>query len=343
MASTPFDAPRAAPVFASRHFRAEREGDWARLEQLLDKVEKRSARRLSEEDLIELPTLYRATLSALSVARETSLDAAMVAYLESLSTRAYFVIYGCREPWLKQLGGFFRRGWPQAVRAIMPEIVLMAALFIVSAVAGYFLVRGQPAWFDALVPPEFASGRDMGATTAYLRETLYGKPQQGGLEVFATFLFTHNAGVSILAFALGFAFAIPTLLLIADNGVMLGAFYAVYIPHGLGLGLTGWLMIHGTTELSAIVLAGAAGLHIGRAVAFPGERSRLAAAGDAGKRAAMVMMGVVVMLFFAGLLEGFGRQLITNDYARLTIAAGMFTLWVSYFGLIGREARNGAA
>ena len=73
------------------------------------------------------------------------------------------------------------------------------------------------------------------------------------------------------------------------------------------------------------------------------DRSRMAAAGDAGKRAAMVMMGVVVMLFFAGLLEGFGRQLITNDYARLSIAAGMFTLWVSYFGLIGREARNGAA
>lgn len=343
MASPPLAAPRAAPVFASRHFRAEREGDWARLEQLLDKVEKRSARRLSEEDLVELPRLYRATLSALSVARETSLDAAMIAYLESLSTRAYFVIYGCREPWLRQIGGFFRRGWPRAVRAIAPEIALMAALFIASAVAGYFLVSGQPGWYDAIMPPEMAAGRDMGASTAFLRDTLYGKQDREGLDVFATFLFTHNAGVSILAFALGFAFAIPTLFLVADNGVMLGAFYAVYVPHGLAFGLTGWLMIHGTTELSAIVLAGAAGLHIGRAVAFPGERSRLAAAGDAGKRAGMVMMGVVVMLFFAGLLEGFGRQLITDDYARLTIAAGMFTLWVSYFGLVGREARDGAA
>lgn len=345
MASHPFDtAPETrlrAPVFASRHFRAEREGDWARLEKLLDTVEKKSPRRLSENDLVELPRLYRATLSALSIARETSLDASTIAYLENLATRAYFVLYGCREPWLRQLGGFFRRGWPRAVRAIAPEIALIAALFIASAVAAYFLVLHEPGWFEAIIPEGFSSGRDMAASTEFLRHSLYDRPKQDGLEVFATYLFTHNASISIFAFALGFAFGVPTLFLIAQNGAMLGAFYAVYIPHGLGWGLTGWLMIHGTTELSAIVLAGAAGLHIGRAVAFPGERTRLAAAGDAGRRAATVMMGVIVMLLCAGLLEGFARQLITGDLPRFAIAAAMLTLWVGYFTLGGREWRRG--
>jgi uncharacterized membrane protein SpoIIM required for sporulation len=96
-------------------------------------------------------------------------------------------------------------------------------------------------------------------------------------------------------------------------------------------------MIHGSTELSAIILAGAAGLHIGRAVAFPGDRSRLAAAGDAGRRGALVMIGVVIMLLAAGLLEGFARQLITADSARYAIAAAMFALWVVYFALGGRR------
>ena len=145
----------------------------------------------------------------------------MTAYLESLSTRAYFVLYGCRDPLWRQIGGFFTHGWPTAVRGIVGETLLIAALFFACALAGYFLVAGDPAWFNALVPAEMAGGRDMNATAQYLRSTLYDAPDQGGLEVFATYLFTHNAQISILAFALGFAFAIPTFFLIASNGVLL--------------------------------------------------------------------------------------------------------------------------
>jgi uncharacterized membrane protein SpoIIM required for sporulation len=326
-----------SPAFGVSQFRAEREADWKRLETLLDLVEKKSPRRLSTEDLFELPRLYRSTLSALSIARETSLDGSMIAYLESLCTRAYFILYGCRDSFWKQIAGFFAQGWPAAVRGVVPEILIIAALFIGSGLAGYFLVMADPGWFGAIVPGELASGRNMQASVETLRESIYGAPKQGGLEIFATALFTHNSQVSIMAFALGFAFGIPTLLLIASNGVLLGAFYAAFISKGLGVGFTGWLMIHGSTELSAIILAGAAGLHIGRAVAFPGDRSRLAAAGEAGRRGAIVMIGVVIMLLAAGLLEGFARQLITADAARFAIAAAMFALWVVYFTLGGRR------
>ncbi|MBA4761419.1 stage II sporulation protein M [Sphingomonas sp.] len=324
-------------VFGVSQFRAEREADWQRLEAMLDLIEKKSPRRLSSEDLFELPRLYRSTLSALSIARETSLDGSMIAYLESLSTRAYFILYGCRDSFWKQLGGFFAQGWPAAVRWMVPEILIIAALFIGSGLAGYFLVLADPGWFGAIVPGELASGRNMQASVETLRESIYGAPDHDGLEIFATFLFTHNSQVSIMAFALGFAFGIPTLFLIASNGVLLGAFYAAFVSKGLGVGFTGWLMIHGSTELSAIILAGAAGLHIGRAVAFPGDRSRLAAAGEAGRRGALVMIGVVIMLLVAGLLEGFARQLITADAARFAIAATMFAIWVVYFALVGRR------
>lgn len=327
-------------VFGVSQFRAEREADWKRLEAMLDLIEKKSPRRLSSDDLFELPRLYRSTLSALSIARETSLDGSMIAYLESLSTRAYFVLYGCRDSLWSQLGGFFAQGWPVAVRGLVPEILIIAALFIGSALAGYFLVLADPAWFNAIVPAELAGGRNMQASVETLRRSIYGAPDHSGLEVFATSLFTHNSQVSIMAFALGFAFGIPTLFLIASNGILLGAFYAAFVSKGLGVGLTGWLMIHGSTELSAIILAGAAGLHIGRSVAFPGVRSRLAAASEAGRRGALVMIGVVIMLLVAGLLEGFARQLITDDAARFAIAAAMFALWVAYFALGGRRRRG---
>src|SRR6185295_6395833 len=77
----------------SLRFRQERETTWLRLEDLLTRVEKRSPRSLSDEDMLAIPGLYRATLSSLSVARSTSLDQALIEYLEALVARAYF--FGC--------------------------------------------------------------------------------------------------------------------------------------------------------------------------------------------------------------------------------------------------------
>lgn len=323
--------------FGAHHFRTEREADWARLEELLDKLEAKSPRRLSDTDLIDLPRLYRATLSSLSIARATSLDASLVAYLEALSTRAYFALYSAREPWGRQVKAFFTTHWPRAVRAIAWELLLSTALLLLSAFAAYHLVRTDPAWYSAMISPELASGRDMNATAATLRESLYGKPGEAPLEIFATSLFTHNSQVSILAFALGFLFGIPTIILAVQNGAMGGAMFAAFVPHGLGWGLFAWLMIHGTTEISAIAIATAAGIHIGRAVAFPGDRSRMTAAAEAGRRGAIVMIGVILMLLIAGLLEGFARQLVIDDSARLAIGGGMLALWITYFSFGGRR------
>ena len=80
----------------SQRFRAEREADWLRLEGLLKQLEAGRRAQLSDEDVIALPVLYRATLSSLSVARAISLDHSLIAYLESLCTRAYFFVYGSR-------------------------------------------------------------------------------------------------------------------------------------------------------------------------------------------------------------------------------------------------------
>lgn len=319
-------------ILRSQRFRAEREGDWKRLERLLGKVEGASAGALSDEELLALPVLYRATLSSLSVARATSLDKSLIDYLEDLSTRAYFLVYGVRGKPLERIGRFIAHDWPAAVKAVWPETLASGFAFILGAVVAFVLVGGDPDWFYAFVPRELAGGRDPAATAEFLRQTLYGKPDGStGLSAFATFLFTHNVQVSLMAFALGFAFGLPTVVLTFWNGCTLGALYAVFARQGLGSELGGWLMIHGATELFACVLAGAAGLRIGLSLAFPGDRTRMEAAAGAGRTAGAVMAGVVVMLLFAGLLEGFGRQLITTDAARYAIAVGTGVLWLAYF------------
>ena len=155
--------------------------------------------------------------------------------------------------------------------------------------------------------------------------------------MFSTFLFTHNARIGMMCFALGFALGLPTLFLLIQTGLMLGAFIALYDSRGLGVEIVGWLMIHGVTELGAIVLCGAAGLMLGYAIAFPGAQSRLANLAQHGRRAAMVVMGAVFMLLIAGMLEGLGRQLINDTSMRLTIAGATLLIWLGYYVTGGRS------
>jgi uncharacterized membrane protein SpoIIM required for sporulation len=320
--------------------RAEREGEWRRLDELVSICEKRSPRALSDEDLMALPVLYRGALSSLSLARETSLDLDLVTYLEGLCARAYFFIYGVRTSPGGRLRLFLRHDWPAAVGALWRETLASALLILIGVAAGYLLVRSDPSWYGAFVPEELAGGRDFSADPAFLRGTLYDSGGVDALAVFATFLFTHNAQVAILCFALGFAFGAPTALLLTYQGTMLGAIVALFVSNGLGFELGGWLIIHGSTEIFAIVLAGAAGLRIGWSVVFPGRASRLDAAATAGRVAAIVMVGVVAMLLVAGLLEGFGRQLIVSDYARYGVGSAMLLLWFAYYYL-PRRPPNG--
>ncbi len=315
----------------SHRFRTEREADWRRLETLLARVERRSASSLSYEEMVALPALYRHALSSLSVARAISLDQSVVEYLEALCTRAYFFVYGPRSTLLERLSGFFAHAWPAAVKSLWRETLVSAAITVLGALAGYLLVMHDADWFFSFVPEGLASGRDPSAATEFLRKTLYDDGGRKGLSMLAAYLFTHNAGIAILAFALGFALCVPTVLLVAYNGCMLGAFFALYVQHGLGFQLGGWMMIHGVTEISAVTLAGAAGFKIGWTVAFPGRKTRVDALGDAGRQAATVMGGVVVMLVVAGLLEGFARQLIKDDLVRYAVALTSAVVWGAYF------------
>lgn len=335
------DAPPdiEAATLRSDKFRLARERDWKRLDRLVESLEKGRLRRLSDDDLLALPVLYRQAASSLAVARETSLDAATLGYLESLVRRAWFQVYGPRAhfgTWLKR---FLSGGWSRAVREIGFEVAIAFAVMVAGTAVGWLLVAGNPEWYYAMVPSDMSDGREPGASAAVLARTLQGHGPSG-LSMLAAYLFSHNSAVVILAFGLGFAFGIPTLMLLLYTAAMLGAMLWLFFDAGLGWQFVAWIAVHGTTELSAILLAGAAGLHIGRTMAFPGERSVLAAAAASGRRAAQVMAGAILMLAVAGLLEGYVRQLVAAPLVRAGIGATMLLVWFNYFLFVGR--RHGA-
>jgi uncharacterized membrane protein SpoIIM required for sporulation len=273
------------------------------------------------------------------VARAISLDRNLLEYLEALTTRSYFCVYGARRRPLAVLWSFFAQRFPAAVRRARWELLVSALLLGLGALAGFALTASDVDRYYGLVDADMAQGRDPTATTEELRAVLFDEDRTAGdlLAGFASFLFTHNAQVGILCFALGFAVGIPVFYLLFYNGLLLGAMSALYHGRGLAVEWWSWILPHGVTELLAIVLCGAAGLLQARAIIVPGRHSRFAELVAAGKRAGVIVIGCVAMFFLAALLEGFFRQLVHSVPVRYAVVAGTTLLWTAYFLLAGRE------
>jgi uncharacterized membrane protein SpoIIM required for sporulation len=320
-------------------FRREREATWTELERLVARIEGDGLDSLGPDDVARLPTLYRATLSSLSVSRGISLDANLSEFLESLAARAYIAIYGAKRHPLKVAWSFLRQRFPAAVRAAHRQVALAALVMTLGAVTGQVLTQRDPARFYSFVSEGYAQGRGPSSSTEDLRAVLYGKRDAADLlAAFAMFLFTHNARIGMVCFAAGFAAGVPTLLALFANGLILGAFAGLYQDRGLGLEFWAWVLPHGVTELLAVVLCGGAGLVLADALLFPGRHTRRHALAVRGREAAVIVMGAVLMFLLAGLIEGIFRQAVHDVRVRVALASLTLCAWPVYFLRAGRES-----
>ncbi len=339
MVTTLADDRPEIELMRSARFRKDREGEWKRLADLVAHVEKRGLSGLSFDESLELTALYRQSVNSLSLAREISLDQALLHYLESLTTRAYLAVYAPRTTLVGLVGRFFKTGAPQAIRRSWLHILVATFLLFGGAFAAYFLTLSDPTWYYAFVPGGLSGGRGPEASEEFLRNALYGD-NAGSVErlaAFSTQLFTHNTQVSIMSFTLGVMACLPSGLLTFYNGTVLGTFFAIHDAKGLAFDLFGWLSIHGVTELAALIIAAAGGFRLGAAVLFPGQRTRGAALRHAGRDATKLALVAALMLLAAGLLEGFGRQLITDLWSRIIIGWSIGGMWLAWFVLCGRK------
>lgn len=120
------------------------------------------------------------------------------------------------------------------------------------------------------------------------------------------FLITfNNIRVSFTAFAMGIFFSFGTGYILFRNGVMLGAFFTLFYQHSLLADSILVVMLHGTLEISAIILAGGAGLRMGNSILFPGTFSRLDSFKAGAKDGLKVVMGLMPVFIVAGFIESF--------------------------------------
>lgn len=314
--------------------------DWDELEALLKRAGK-SARRLSVEDLHRIDVLYRRATVHLAQVRSRTSDHNLMSYLNGLTSTAHSLIYLPPEEGAVRGGfEFLREGLARTIarnwiwHAISACLLLTGAGF--AAIAGSLDVLALYALMPAGDP------RGPGASHETLLEILRsGRDQAGsGKFAFAAFLFSHNFKVGLLSMALGVLAAVPTVILIIYNGMILGAFATVHVQAGIVGEMWAWILPHGITEIGAIVLCGGIGLQLGWAVVSPGMHSRSeslkAVSGEVGRTA----IGAGFMLVFAAIVESYLRQSELSTAARLTFAAATAVFWVVYiaYGFVCERA-----
>jgi uncharacterized membrane protein SpoIIM required for sporulation len=235
---------------------------------------------------------------------------------------------------------FFTRQFPAAVRYARFHFVIATLTMLAGVAAGYLLTASDEGWFASLVPVGLAEGRGQYSTHDDLLQHEIFAPWPGPVEAFvkmANFLFSHNTVVGLLAFSTGLAAGVPTLVLLAYQGVILGAFLEIHAKRGLATDFLGWISIHGVTEITAIILCGAGGLLIADKMLFPDRYTRLQSLSVHGRMAAQIAAGAVLLFFVAAILEGGFRQLVASTQWRFVIGGVSGVIWLAYFALPGRK------
>lgn len=317
-----------------RRFVRTRSDDWQRLEALLD-----GRTAAGAEAVFELGRLYRRATSDLSYAQGRGFDGRLQQYLNTLAGRAHAHVYGRAAGGGGRLGAFLRAGFPGEVRRSWAPIALCAFLTVVAAALAYAIVQQDPVHAYALLPAAMVPP----AITRSLHDGNFSFGPQASAAM-SSLIITNNVRVAALAFAAGIVtLGSGTIWLIALNGMMLGALASLYGRAGYGADFWVTIAPHGVIELTAIQIAGGAGLLLASAVLFPGRLKRVDAIAAAGRRAGVLIAGVALMLCVAGTIEGFISPLRLPAGARIAVAASTAIAMVLYFSAAGRARRADAA
>lgn len=311
-------------VFAATH--AE---EWERLDHLV-----RRRRSLSGEEVDELVDLYQRVATHLSVVRTSGQDPALVGRLSALVARARSAVTGAHSSAWSDVAGFFTRVFPGTLyRLRWWWIGASTGTLLIAFVAGLWVVTNP----DVLA----AMGTSEGMAQ-YVEHDFANYYAENPGTSFSAQVWTNNAWVAAQAIVFGVGLGLPTLAVLAINGANVGAAGGMMVAHGRGEEFFSLILPHGMLELTAVFVAGGVGLKLGWTIISPGDRTRMRALGEEGRAAIAVALGLVVVLFLSGIIEG----LVTGNMVRgiiptpvgLAIGAASLILFLLYVFVVGKKA-----
>ncbi len=304
---------------------------WRRLEQLAS-MGAANVRRLSDDDITELVSLYQRVSADLSHARGQYRDPDLNARLSRILGEARVVIYRRRGSAARTVRNFFLETFPVAVWSSRRYVLASFLAFMVPAVAMGVWLTNSPAVLDAAVPPDLQQVIAQDEFASYY--------SSDAAQNFASQVTFNNIRVAFLAFALGVIPLLGPAGVLAYNGLHVGTMAAVMHHHGEAAQFWGLILPHGLLEISSIVVAGAAGLRLSWALVAPGDRTRSRAFREEGMRAVVIVMGLALCFVVAGFIEGFVTPSAMPTALRIGVGVAALALFVVYVVALGARAER---
>lgn len=309
-------------------FIQDNEGSWQRLDELTTRV-RRSPKNMSRSERADFLHLYQLTSAHLSQLRSGTPDMSLDSRLTRLIARASGALYGQNKASWKDSLRFFTETFPAAVWHTRRYHYVAAALFFIPAlVFGLWVALSDDV--QQSIPPAVAE--------SYVNEDFEAYYSSEAAAEFATTVFINNIWVSFIAFAFGIAFCVGTVWVLYQNGVLLGQAAGLFAVSGQLDKFFGLILPHGMLELTAIVIAGGSGLVLGWTVIAPGDRTRAEALAEEGRRAVVVILGLICVFLAAALIEGFVTGAPLSTFVRVGIGASSWLAFMLYVVVFGRRA-----
>ncbi len=324
--------PRKRDAMNLNEFVIARKSDWERLLRIAARVKPGGNSGLTKLDLWDLGRLYMAAIADLSLVRASAFGAdrrnQVTRYLNNVVVRVHGLIYRKASFDHVTLRRYFTHELPSTVRNLKSFVFFSLSLFMLFGAVGYYLGLTTPGFIEHLVSPKIIDTVEKG--DVWFKDLFAIAPMAAGG------LMTHNISVTFLMIAAGITFGVGTIYLMGLNGLLIGTVAALCAKHGLTTAFWSFVLPHGSLEISAIILAGAAGLSMGYALVDPGPYRRSERLALESRNAGVIALACVPLLIMAAVIEAFLSPSPLPVFVKILFACVSFISLLTYLSLSGK-------
>lgn len=294
---------------------------WQEFEQMLNKRDK---------DPDKLANLFVEVTDDLAYARSFYPNRSVKAYLNQLAQRIYQSIYKNKKSLFSLTRNFWMEEMPQLVWEARREFLLALAIFVLSLAIGILSSSEEPEFARYIMGDRYIQMTEANIESGDPMAVYKSRSQ---LDMFLS-ITLNNLLVAARTFLFGVLSAIGTIAILLYNGIMVGAFQFFFIERGLFWESFSVIWLHGTIEIASIIIAGAAGITMGKGLLFPGTYTRFQAFTMAARRGFKIFMGIVPLIVLAALIESFiTRYTQAPDVLKIALIGFSLLFVAGYFVL----------
>jgi uncharacterized membrane protein SpoIIM required for sporulation len=328
-------------------FVGKRQEAWRRFEILLDQFERTSRATKVAKQAAEFSRLFREVCYDLSLVRSRDWGRGLESYLNDLVSRGHNLFYRAPPGRWSQFLRFLGSGFPRLFRRNFGYVAVSALLFYLPLAVAWAVVQHDPTLARRVIPPQqlemfdqmYSESGPMGDSS----NDPLGNDFGGARSIMFGFYVNHNVGIALQTFGSGILLGVGTVYTLLMNGISLGTISGYMISQGHSDRFLSFVVSHGSFELTAIVVAGAAGLMLGDALLHPGRRTRLEALHLRGIEATQMAGGAAAMLVVAAVIEAFWSPADIPATLKYSVG-GLFWLMVMIYlataGLFDKSGRE---